>query len=119
MQSHTRKPVWIPALISLGLAAAALSPASALAQAEVKIKGEISGSQLKMFFEPETLSVPSGTTVTWTNEDGSNHLVKFSDQSSPRLGHHASYSRSFSQPGTYPYQCAIHGESMSGTIVVE
>ncbi len=87
--------------------------------ATVAIKGEISGSSLRMWFEPATLTVPKGTTVTWVNQDGSNHNVKFADQLGPRMKHHSSWTRTFSTPGTYPYECAIHGASMSGTIVVE
>jgi len=71
-----------------------------------------------MVFEPASLTVSPGTTVTWTNNDGSNHIVKFSDQQSPRLRHDAQYSRTFEVPGEYPYECAIHGKRMSGTIIV-
>tara|TARA_R110000787_G_scaffold25373_17_gene71404 strand:+ start:602 stop:1006 length:405 start_codon:yes stop_codon:yes gene_type:complete len=87
--------------------------------ATVAIKGEIAGSSLRMWFEPATLTVPKGTTVTWINQDGSNHNVKFADELGPRMKHHSSWTRTFSAPGTYPYECAIHGASMSGTIVVE
>ncbi|TJY61150.1 hypothetical protein E4T66_11035 [Sinimarinibacterium sp. CAU 1509] len=71
-----------------------------------------------MVFEPPNLTVAPGTTVTWTNTDGSNHVVKFADQQSPRLRHEASYSRRFDTPGVYPYECAIHGKRMSGSITV-
>ena len=72
-----------------------------------------------MVFEPATLRVTPGTTVTWTNNDGSNHNVVFPDQKSGRLKHDATWSRTFDQPGTYDYYCAIHGPSMSGTVIVE
>lgn len=69
-------------------------------------------------FSPATLTVPVGTTVTWTNQDGSNHLVKFSDAASTRLKKGATYARTFTEPGTYPYECSIH-PSMTGTVVVQ
>lgn len=69
-------------------------------------------------FSPATLTVPVGTTVTWTNQDGSNHLVKFTDAGSERLRKGASYTRTFTAAGRYPYECAIH-PSMTGTVVVQ
>jgi plastocyanin len=73
-----------------------------------------------MRFEPTTLTVPAGTTVTWINNDGSNHIIQMrSGAKSPRMRHGASYSQRFDTPGEYPYICAIHGERMSGTIIVQ
>ncbi len=107
----------LPGLLFTGHAAAS--------EVEVKIRGEISGSSLRMFFEPETLTVASGTTVVWVNEDHGVHRIKFADSVSPSLPAHkagreaARYSLNFSQPGRYPYNCAIHGEQMQGVIIVE
>ncbi|MGQ0530719.1 MAG: cupredoxin domain-containing protein [Panacagrimonas sp.] len=71
-------------------------------------------------FVPVLLTVPVGTTVTWVNNDGSNHNVVFADQiKSGRLRHDATYTRTFTVAGTYPYQCAIHGDLMKGTIMVQ
>ncbi|MDB5970652.1 MAG: hypothetical protein JWQ90_3102 [Hydrocarboniphaga sp.] len=69
-------------------------------------------------FSPSTLTVPVGTTVTWTNADGSNHFVAFPDQKSDRLKMGATYSRTFSSPGVYEYACILHPE-MKGTVVVQ
>lgn len=71
-------------------------------------------------FVPTALTVPVGTTVKWVNNDGSNHNVVFADQvKSGRLKHDATYSRTFTAAGTYNYECAIHGDLMKGTIVVQ
>lgn len=71
-------------------------------------------------FVPTSLTVPVGTTVKWVNNDGSNHNVVFADQvKSGRLRHDATYTRTFTAAGTYNYQCAIHGDMMKGTIVVQ
>jgi OOP family OmpA-OmpF porin len=69
-------------------------------------------------FTPKQLTVPVGTTVQWTNQDGSNHLVNFSDQASDRLRKGGTYSRTFDAPGIYPYDCSIHPD-MTGTVTVE
>lgn len=72
-----------------------------------------------MKFEPAVLTVAPGTVVSFSNHDGSNHIVKFSDLQSPRLRHGASWQRSFPRAGEYAYQCAIHGAAMSGKVVVK
>lgn len=69
-------------------------------------------------FAPASLTVPVGTTVTWTNQDGSNHFVKFADAGSERLKHGAVYTRSFTAAGRYPYQCSLHS-AMSGVVIVQ
>lgn len=71
-------------------------------------------------FLPEVLTVPVGTTVTWVNNDGSNHNVVFADNiKSGRLKHDATYTRTFTATGSYDYQCAIHGDRMKGTVIVQ
>lgn len=73
-----------------------------------------------MRFEPTALTVSPGTTVTWVNHDGSNHIIELkADGKSPRLRHGASWSHRFTTPGEFPYICAIHGARMSGTIIVQ
>lgn len=71
-----------------------------------------------MVFVPATITVPAGTTITWTNADDSNHIVGFPDQKSGRLDKGMSYSRSFATPGEYPYICAMHGVRMKGLVIV-
>src|SRR5215213_10231188 len=70
-------------------------------------------------FEPGTLSVPVGATVTWTNTGSRPHTVTADDGSfdSGRLDPGEQFSQTFYQPGTYTYHCGFHPE-MQGTIVV-
>jgi plastocyanin len=68
-------------------------------------------------FTPHTLTVPAGTTVTWTNEDGVTHNVRSTAFSSPDMPNGASFSFKFDNPGTYDYSCGIH-TGMTGTIIV-
>jgi plastocyanin len=70
-------------------------------------------------FNPATLNVQVGTTVTWINKDSVTHRV-VSDTglfSSGDLTTGMSYNYTFNQTGSYPYHCSIH-PSMTGTIVV-
>ncbi len=70
-------------------------------------------------FIPATLTVPVGTTVTWTNRDGEAHTVNSTTgafKSSP-MDTDEKFSFKFTVPGTYPYYCRLHPE-MKGQIVV-
>lgn len=94
--------------------------ATAASEAPVVTDGSVIQIVDFMRFEPVSLTVPAGTTVTFLNNDGSNHIIQFADGSkSPRLRHGASYSHSFPSAGEFPYICAIHGQRMSGTVIVE
>jgi amicyanin len=70
-------------------------------------------------FDPATLTVPVGTTVTWTNNDEEPHTIAAKDGSfhSPTLDTKGTYSFTFSKPGSYDYICSIH-PFMTGTVVV-
>ncbi len=78
------------------------------------------------FFQPTTLTVDDGSTVVWTwaNTGVISHSVESvgnpSFTSSAILsGAGQTYSVTFDTPGTYNYQCEVHGAAMSGTIVVQ
>ncbi|WP_405883542.1 cupredoxin domain-containing protein [Streptomyces sp. NBC_01136] len=72
-------------------------------------------------FSPATLKVKVGTTVTWTNQDTDAHTVTSAALGGPLhsapLGTHATYSHTFTKPGTYPYVCTIH-PFMTATVEV-
>jgi amicyanin len=70
-------------------------------------------------FNPATLTVPVGTTVTWTNNDEEPHTIAAKDGSfhGPGMDTHATYSFTFTTPGSYDYICSIH-PFMTGTVVV-
>ena len=71
-------------------------------------------------FVPQTLSVPPGTTVTWTNNDSSSHTIASNDNlfQSGNLAKGATFSHTFGQKGTFNYHCSIH-PTMTGKIIVE
>ena len=95
-------------------------------------------------FDPETLTVAAGTTVTFTNDDDEPHTVTayedeipegaecfssggFSDEEEARAGvgqaliePGADYSVALEEAGTYAYFCIPHeGHGMKAEIVVE
>lgn len=72
-------------------------------------------------FSPVNISVKAGTKVTWTNNDSAAHTVTETDgktgPSSDNLNNGDSYSFTFTKPGIYHYDCAIH-PNMTGTVTV-
>jgi plastocyanin len=68
-------------------------------------------------FQPDSITINRGDTVTWTHPGPVSHTVKFANSESPVLKNGASYSKTFYQPGTYNYECGIH-PSMRGTVIV-
>jgi alcohol dehydrogenase (cytochrome c) len=76
-------------------------------------------------FQPGTIIVPPGTTVTWTNDGAQPHsatstvsetnAVKFD---SGILNPGQSYSFSFEKAGTYDYFCVVH-PFMRGKVIVD
>lgn len=71
-------------------------------------------------FEPATLVVAPGTTVTWTNTQKVNHTITLDDgsASSDNVAEGGTFSFTFLTPGTYEYHCAIH-PNMTGSITVD
>ena len=82
------------------------------AAAEVKIDN--------FSFEPQTLSVAVGTTVTWTNRDDIPHTVVSTDGvfKSKVRDTDETFSYTFTKAGTYSYYCSVHPK-MTGQVVVQ
>jgi len=71
-------------------------------------------------FSPQTIAVPVGATVTWTNHDDVPHVVtsannRFNKSSVLKPGQ--AFSNTFVTAGTYSYFCSIHPR-MTGQITV-
>ncbi|MDX6587018.1 MAG: hypothetical protein QOI31_1491 [Solirubrobacterales bacterium] len=71
-------------------------------------------------FGPEEITVPAGTTITFTNEDSAAHTATADDSSfdTEELGKGDSAEETFDEPGTYTYYCRFH-VVMKGSVVVE
>ena len=71
-------------------------------------------------FQPMTIEITRGTTVTWVNKDDIPHVVasttgKFKSRAIDTDG---TFTFTFSEPGTYEYYCSVHPK-MTGKIVVK
>ena len=71
-------------------------------------------------FGPTSLTVSSGTTVTWINNDDVPHTVVSDDKvfKSKALDTDDKFSYTFTKPGTYNYFCSVHPK-MTAKIVVK
>lgn len=72
-------------------------------------------------FTPTTLTVPVGTTVTWTNQDDVPHNIVSAEGKtlkSPVMDTDQKFSFTFTKAGTYSYFCGIHPK-MTGKVVVQ
>lgn len=71
-------------------------------------------------FMPDTLTVSVNTTITWTNLDSAPHTVTSDDNlfDSGNLSQGATFSRTFTTPGTFTYHCSIH-PFMTAKVVVQ
>jgi plastocyanin len=114
----TRKWLWIGGLmVTLSLWAGAArvlaEDGQAAAQAaDVKIDN--------FSFSPQTLTVATGTTVTWTNRDDIPHTVVSTDGvfKSKVRDTDEKFSYTFTKAGTYSYFCSVHPK-MTGKVVVQ
>jgi len=69
-------------------------------------------------FDPETIVVEAGQTVTWTNDDNFTHTVQIEGREDREVGRGESTSITFDQPGTYQYVCTLHRRDMQGAVIV-
>ncbi len=70
-------------------------------------------------FRPATLTVPVGTTVTWTNVDMWSHNVKSDDDLfDGTMIPGGSFSFTFTKTGIFSYHCEAHA-GMAGTVYVK
>lgn len=72
-------------------------------------------------FSPESIKVKVGTTVTWTNGDGTVHTITKDDgdgPDSPSIAPGKSYSFTYTKKGTFAYHCSIHPD-MTAKVTVE
>jgi plastocyanin len=104
---------------ALGAAAAPLLVATVLPVQAQNAPTAVSIDNFR--FTPQTVTVKTGTTVTWTNNDDIPHGIAWMKNAFTRskaLDTDDSYSLTFTTPGTYAYFCYLHPH-MTGTLVVE
>lgn len=77
-------------------------------------------------FEPPEVTIQVGDTVKWVNASPLTHTVT-RDEAEPlfdsgNLGRNGEFEFTFSEPsddGGFFYYCTIHGQNMSGTVIVK
>lgn len=84
----------------------------------VRIEGDPSGYG-GASFNPATVNIAGGTTVTWVNEDSVPHTVTSREGlfDSGTLERGRRFSFKFDKPGTYGYFCKFH-PAMTGQVIV-
>jgi plastocyanin len=76
-------------------------------------------------FQPDSIKVPVGATVTWVNceDTGTEPHTTTSDSagvwSSTDLNPRARFSHTFATAGSFPYHCIPHEAFMHGKLVVQ
>jgi plastocyanin len=69
-------------------------------------------------FDPKTIEIEAGQSVTWTNEDNFTHTVQVDGQEDHEVERGESVSIRFDEPGTYHYVCRLHSHDMDGEVIV-
>jgi plastocyanin len=105
-------PVLIAMLLVAGSSRVTASDQPSAANVAVKIDNFV--------FGPQAITVPVGTTVTWTNSDDIPHTAVSTDGvfKSKVMDTDEKFSYTFTKPGTYPYYCSVHPK-MTGQVVVK
>ena len=113
MSGHRWRLTGSLALVGLltWLLAGAIQPVYAQDHGEVTI--------VDFAFEPATIEVSAGATVSWTNTGEVVHTVTADNGSfnSGEMNPGATVTGTFNTPGTFTYHCSIHPD-MTGTLVV-
>jgi plastocyanin len=105
-------PVMIAMLLIVGSSHVRASDQPSAANAAVKIDNFV--------FGPQAITVPVGTTVTWTNSDDIPHTAVSTDGvfKSKVMDTDEKFSYTFTKAGTYSYYCSVHPK-MTGQVVVK
>lgn len=89
-------------------------------------QSSVSVSTGDFFFDPATVTITVGDTVTWTNVGEVAHTTTSGSSPNPdgiwdsgTLEPGESFSRTFNEAGTFSYFCTIHPTLMSGRVIVE
>jgi plastocyanin len=118
----TKKTLWMasmpaPVLIAMLL----LLPGPRSLAANDQPSGTATEVKIDNFvFGPQTITVPVGATVTWTNKDDIPHTTVSTDGvfKSKVMDTDEKFSFKFNKAGTYSYFCSVHPK-MTGKVVVQ
>ncbi|HEY3064865.1 MAG TPA: cupredoxin family copper-binding protein [Methylomirabilota bacterium] len=113
MKARIRSTSWITAVVTL--AAVTLSAGRPAGAAPAAVTVEITD----FAFQPGTVTVAPGTTVTWHNDDEESHTITSTEGvfKSEALEGPGRFSFTFTKAGTYHYFCALHPHMRADVIV--
>jgi plastocyanin len=113
-----RRSTWILSIATLIVLALTALPTTQSAAAAGPPSADIKIDNFS--FTPQTITVKTGTQITWTNGDDIPHTVVSEDKSfkSKVLDTDEKFVFTAAKPGTYSYFCSIHPK-MTGKLVVE
>lgn len=106
-------------IASLGLIQSACTPAATPGENEVFMQG--------IAFDPETITIEVGETITWTNRDLVAHTATSGNPDaddfgtifrSGSLSRGETFSFTFTEAGDYEYFCEPHANTMFGAHVI-
>src|SRR3954466_431010 len=102
-------------LVALSVATLMIDVSSREAQAQ----GRADVAIVDAAYQPGSILVQAGDTVTWTNTGSTPHTVTADDGSvdSGPLAPGASFSQTFPAAGLFTYHCAIHPQ-MTGAVTI-
>src|SRR5215212_6574164 len=109
--------IWMLGAVLLALSITAFTLGTGIRSVHAQSANAV--SIVDFAFQPASIEVPAGSTVTWTNTGAVTHTVTADDGAydSGQLKPGTSFSQTFTTPGTYTYHCEIHPQ-MTGTVVV-
>ena len=96
------------------------TPTSSTSAVETPTSSNVTVNIKNFVFNPTTITIKSGTRVTWVNNDSVPHTVTSDSGSllnSGTLAPGQSFSFSFSSVTSVNYHCALH-PAMKGTVIV-
>jgi len=117
----TKNKLWISGLAVPVLIAIMLLALSSRVTANAEPSAPAAAVKIDNFvFGPQTVTVPVGTTVTWTNVDDIPHTAVSTDGvfKSKVMDTDEKFSFTFTKTGTYSYYCSVHPK-MTGKVVVQ
>lgn len=112
--------VWLTSLAMPVIIASVLLAGSPAVMANGQPSAAATAVKIDNFsFGPQTLTIPVGGTVTWTNRDDIPHTAVSTDGvfKSKVMDTDEGFSYTFTKAGEYSYYCTIHPK-MTGKVVV-
>lgn len=95
---------------------------------EVRLMCDTGDADAPCAFRPAEVTIRTGGTVRWINDDATYHTVTSSDRLEVRQPNGRfdevldaageTFEYRFTKPGRYPYYCQPHAEFMFGTVTV-